>query len=433
MIDNTSTEKSLKRRLARVLARAQLACWAVPLRTLRQMSGLRPPVVPLGEAGNILVIRPDEIGDVVLTSPFLRELRRAAPSAHIALLVKTACRELVVHCPYVDAVHALNFAPDGSDGYRVHLRWSAWRLRWSRVPRRGFDLVLLPRRDADWYDAEFVGHLLAGHGVLLVHRDRVVKNCSPSPPDPPFAFEPYSNPHIEHEVLHNLRFLRWCGVPGATDPRLEVWLTDTDRIFARSWLDRHLPCSAPLVVLHPSGGRSPLKQWPHEKFRALLIQLLTEKSCNFLVLGGKEENWIAKEFSCVVSQRTAIAVGEFTLRQLCAILEEAELFVGGDSGPMHLAAAVGTPVIAILGSTSEVRFRPWGSYSQVVSRRYACSPDSLATFENRCQLCRYPEPRCLTELSVESVLAEARALLAPCDSEARYQLLQREGANITES
>lgn len=423
MTDSRSSATRWKQRFARVLEPPSFARWAAPYRTLRHVLGWSFGRVHLNDARNILVIRPDEIGDVVLTGPFLRELRRAAPRAHIALLVKTACRELVEHCPYVDAVHALNFCTGGI-GYHLRLRWAAWCLRWSRLPWLGFDLVLLPRRDADWYDSEFVGHLLAGHGALLVHRDKAVKNSPQMPLDQPMAFESFSNPHIEHEVLHNLRFLGWCGAADVTSSHLELWFTSADRNIARDWLTQHLPRRAPLVVLHPSGGRSRLKQWPIENFHAVLNLLLAETSCDFLIFGGEEEGWIAMEFSCVAGERVAVAVGQFTLRQLSAVFEEATLFLGGDSGPMHLAAAAGVPVIAVFGSTSEVRFSPWDSHCKVVSKHYDCSPDVLRTYENRCQSCRFPEPRCLTELSVESVVVEVREALYSGQSETGYQMVK---------
>lgn len=389
--------------------------WAAPIRTLRQIFGWRPTRILLHEAEGILVIRPDEIGDVILTGPFLRELRQAAPRAHITLLVKIACRELVEHCPYVDAVHALNFgAVDDAD--RIRLYWAAFILRLSRLSWKGFDLVLLPRRGIDWYNSKLVGHLLAGRGAILVHRESLIKTSLLPPPDPQVNSECYSNPHIEHEVLHNLSFLQWCGDTDAMNARLELWISEADRQFARSWLRHHLPRRAQLVVMHPTGGSSRLKQWPIVNYRALLNNLLTETCFNFLIIGGSEEMWVRSEFARDVCKRVSLAVGELTLRQLSGVLQEAVLFIGGDSGPMHLAAAAGTTVIAVFGPTSELRFHPWGSHCNVVSQHYACSPDKRATFEGRCETCCFPEPRCLTELSVESLLSKVRSVLLKMSS-----------------
>jgi ADP-heptose:LPS heptosyltransferase len=93
-------------------------------------------------------------------------------------------------------------------------------------------------------------------------------------------------------------------------------------------------------------------------------------------------------------------------------LEKAALFVGGDSGPAHLAAASGTAVVGLLGPTSTIRFRPWGGHCRVASLSYPCSPDVVRTYRDRCWSCPFTEPRCLTELPVETVLDECHAALA---------------------
>jgi ADP-heptose:LPS heptosyltransferase len=361
--------------------------------------------VRLAGAKRILVIRPDEIGDVVLTGPFLRELRNAAPNATIALIVKNACRELVECCPYIDAVYGLDFIGGGSDGHRLRLCLAARRLP------QGYDIVLLPRCDVDWYDSRLIGHLLAGRGALVVHRDTVVQRSFKIPSDPPIATITHFNSKIEHEAVRPLRFLWQCGAKLSTDDRLEVWPNGDDRDFALL-LVRQIGGDKPLMVLHPSGGNSPLKRWPSRHYHALLDCVEKVSPCNVLVVGGKDEDWIAREFSSRSSNRIILVPGIFTLRQLSAVLERAVLFVGGDSGPMHLAAAAGVPTIGIFGPTSEVRFGPLGTGSAIVSQRYACSPDALGTFIDRCSKCIYAEPRCLTELPVELVFAKIQHILA---------------------
>jgi heptosyltransferase-2 len=388
------------------LADPKIARWAAPVRTLRQICGAGPVRLSVTQARRILVIRPDEIGDVVLTSPFLRGLRGAAPQAHITLLVKIACHELARNCPYVDQLERIDFHSSGTWRYRLRLILTAWNLRLKHLWFRGFDLVILPRRDPDWYGAELVGHVLAGRGTLIVHREKVVDNSPAGPPDLPVDLDSYSNPHIEHEVMHHLRFLRWCGAADAAGSELELWLSESDISTARLFLRQSFPEPGPLIVIHPSGGNSPLKQWPVEKFQELHAALLNETSANFLIIGGPGEEWISNAFAS--TDRTSVGVARFTLNQVAAVLGQAVLFVGGDSGPMHIAAAMCVPVVAVFGSTSEVRFRPLSSCSSVVSLRYACSPDERQTYKDRCPKCDFSEPRCLTELSVEAVLSAVR-------------------------
>lgn len=390
---------------------ARQARWLAPSRTLRQVHGWRPLRVDVSAAKAILVIRPDDIGDLVLTGPFLRALRASAPDAHISLLVKTALRDLVALCPHVDAVHGLGFGAATGAVSRLRLLVEARRLR-GLLPSGGADLVLLPRSDVDWYDSALIGHLLAGDGAIVRNRDASGRPASAGPPDPAVAVEDFDNPVMEHEVLRSLRFLAWCGGPETSDSRLEAWIGEADRAFARTWLARHFARPAPLLVMHPSGGRSRLKQWPIDRFKATLRDLKATTSFNILIIGGAGEGWMAEAFVDEVCERCALGIGAFGLRQLWAVLEQSALFVGGDSGPMHMAAAAGTRVIGVFGPTSELRFRPWGPDCSVVSLRYPCTPDLDGSFEDRCKGCHFQEPLCLTQLPAERVVAEIHAACA---------------------
>ena len=316
---------------------------------------------PLAEAHRILVIRPDEIGDVVLTTPFLRALRQAAPRAHITLLVKTACRELVEHCAFVDSVLALNFDYRGWDGDRVRLFLCSLRLRLSRGTWRGFDLVLLPRRSADFYRAELVAHLLAGRGAVLLHRERPGLFTGPAPRDARISFQSYSNPEVEHDVVHDLRFARWCGAGRAFDARLELSLTASDREFARTVLKD----GGRYVALAPGAGH-PLRCWPVERFSAIATWLRDQQGMTPVLLGKRGDPQFAGAMNFI---------GRTTLRQAAAVFERCELFVGNDSGLKHIAAAMGVPVVEISGfrrggaanhANSPSRFHAWGVQHCVV-------------------------------------------------------------------
>lgn len=387
----------------------RLWIWGAPRRAWRLRSGAPPHRPALADAERILVIRPDELGDLVLSTAFLRELRRAAPAAGITLLVKSANAELAALCPYVDAVASLGFDPNWSPQQQCRLWREALRLSWRREFRRGFDLVLLPRRDADWARAEMVAHYLAGRGAVLAHRESAIQNTQRPPPQPELADACFSNPiPDEYEATHNLSFLRWLGASPVSD-RLELWFSEPERAAAEAWLARRGLAPGNFIVLHPSGGRSTLKQWPRARFAELHAALLRETSKSALVIGGPDETWIAAAFPA--TSRTQTSVGELSPRQLAAVLSHAALFVGGDSGPLHIAAAAGAPVVGVFGSTSIARFAPRGARAHVVSLRYACSPDTLRTFENRCQRCRFDSPLCLHELPTSAVLKACRESL----------------------
>jgi ADP-heptose:LPS heptosyltransferase len=365
---------------------APILKWAAPIRSLRRVFRFQRRHVALADARTILVIRPDEIGDVVLTSPFLRALRSAAPAAHIALVVKTACRELVEECPYVDAVYAFDFS-SGSNR-RLRLCWNAWNLRRHVLYRRGFDFALLPRRGHDYYDSKFLAHLLAGNGTILAHRDAIVTPAS-APARGVSAISYLSNPNIEHEVLHNLRFLRWCGAVEEPPGRLETWLTSEDRQFAESVLIGNRR----YVAIAPGAGLES-RCWPAERFSALASSLKEAYGLTAVQLGAPGDP------SCGLG---IDLIGRTTLRQAAAIIERCALFVGNDSGLMHLAAAVTVPVVEISGfrkggdtahANSPFRFGPWG-----VAHRVVQPPTGLAVLA-------------IQEVSVENVGGACAALLS---------------------
>src|SRR5262249_37523646 len=146
-------------------------------------------------------------------------------------------RELVEHCPYVNAVHTLDFSHHNRR--RLRLCWGAWRLRLSRRISMDFDLVLFPRRGPDYYDSVLLGHLLAGKGAILTNHQSMEQGASVGPRASEGLATYFANHQIEHEVLHNLRLLQQCGIAEPFSHDLELWSTDSDQIFARSWLDRH--------------------------------------------------------------------------------------------------------------------------------------------------------------------------------------------------
>lgn len=406
--------RMLRNALGRVLRNEKRAAWlCAPVRMAKRALGVRPARLVVPECRRILVIRPDEIGDVVLTSSFLRNLRLAAPSAKISAVVSTACRSLWEHCPYLNAVFSLPFAVRGSEdsGGRHDLgalMSAALRLKLTRM-RTGFDLVLLPRADADWYGAEMAAHVLAGRGAVAMNSaDFISWNFAP-PQSPGLADFRYVCNKPQREPKANLEFLDWCGGV-AGDDALEFWHSPKDTAFVETWLarlrrnDRH-------VVFHPPGSRSQLRRWPAGRSRELIEKLLTRTDFSVVVVGGRQDEWVLEELDCFRNHpRVSVALHAFTLPQLGALIRACGFFVGGDSGPMHIAAAVGARTIGIFGPGTPTRFGPCGPLTDVVSLRYDCTPEIRQTWD-RCEVCVHDENRCLTELSADLVMDRFLALI----------------------
>ncbi len=370
------------------------------LRRMRRVA--EPPL--LRDAGSILVVRFDEIGDFVLNSAFLRELRRNAPRARITLAVQRSCRELAEACPHVDAVivrraEGLAFTRSQAAAQRR----SILRQNFARLFSRPYDLILVPRRGPDYYGAAFFAYT-SGTGWSIGLRDEAVPAHLSGFYFPQFLDLQVSAGPVAHESESPLRIIgRLGGSAASADP--EIWLGSEDRLWAGSFIARHFQPGRPVAVVHPSGGHSRLKAWPPESFAEVVAQLSKRHpALQWLVVGGAEEAAQAARVAAARGVAAVNAAGATGLRQLAALLSRSALFVGGDSGVMHLAAAAGTPVVAVFGSTSEIRFRPKGPRAEVVSLRLPCSPDRDGSFDDRCKRCIYPEPRCLLDLGVGAVL-----------------------------
>jgi heptosyltransferase-2 len=201
--------------------------------------------------------------------------------------------------------------------------------------------------------------------------------------------ETHIGPNIEHEALMPLRLLDWLGTSACHDPRLELWLAATDRKYA----DELLAVGEPLVAM-ATGASHPSRCWPIARFAALAEWLSHEYHASVILLGAPGD----PEFSAALN-----LVGRTTLRQAAALIERCDLFIGNDSGLMHVAAAAKISVVEISGfprhgspshPNSPERFGPWG-----VPHRILRPPSGTADL-------------CVSAIAVDEVRSACSALLS---------------------
>lgn len=359
---------------------------------------------------SIIIFRLDAIGDVVLSSAMLRELRRLYPTAHITLVVSSTTRSLVEHCPYVDEVLD---KPTGSYELRsligdlkAMVAFSSRQLR-----RRHWDLALVPRWDVDMYFATLmslyagatrrvaftekvsIGKRLFNWGFDTLCTD-VLPPCSPS----------------RHEVERGLDMVRYLGGQ-IESANLEVWLTPADEAFAaRIWSDFGL-AESEVVFAFGIGASQSRKRWPAKAF-AELIDILRSRFefTAALVYGGNEE-LLAREIQDHTEAKL-LPLQRPSLREAVAFLSRCALFIGNDSGPKHMAAAAGIPVVEISchpvdgdpeSALNPHRFGPYTSRSMVVQPDRAKEPCSRG--------CSSAEAHCITQVSPAQVAERAAGLL----------------------
>lgn len=311
-----------------------------------------PVVGPRAAAPTLLVVRTDRLGETLLTLPLLEALRAARPGWHLAMLVHPALRELFEGHPAIDEVLA---EPSlGSPWWRRAARlaqlWRSWRIETIVIsnPKKEYHL-------AAWLAGirRRIGYRQKWAGLLT----RALPNQKPL--------------GAHHELEYNLELLAAFDVPRPSTPtlRLPVSLSDDQRVGATlEGLFGHSPDR--LVAVHPwtSDAR---KQWPAERFAELIARVRAGRDARVVLIGGEAERPRARALN-LADTGVADLTGCLSLRESAALLRRACVLVSSDSGPAHLATAVGTPVVALFGAesgaTGPTRWRPWGPGHTVITK-----------------------------------------------------------------
>jgi lipopolysaccharide heptosyltransferase II len=372
-----------------------------------------PEAFDVSRVKRVLVVRLDAVGDGVLNTALLRELRRALPRAWITAVVSPQLYPLLEVCPYLDEVLPFDCA--------VPFRWRVFLLPWralhlarSEFWRRHFDLAILPRREFDFSCGAFLVFFSRAFW-RFGYTEHVNPRKHRLNPGADTLFTTVIQPQhaCQHEVNYNLEVLRALGGE-PEDDRTELWTSAEDEAFADAVLGSQDSVDRELLIGLAPGSSSWLRRWPAEKFAALVRAVLEVDECRFVVVGGKDEFELGAVITAGASNVLNL-VGKTTLRQCAAILRRCTVVVANDSGPMHMAAAVGTHVVALYGSTCEHRFGPWKNHT-IVTLDYPCRPCHQGHVIDSCRTCIFDRPRCLTELPVDRVVAAVRAQLSRATS-----------------
>lgn len=303
----------------------------------------------------ILVIKFSAVGDLVLMTPSLRALRRRFPKAHLTLLVGRDGSELLNRCPYLNELIVFDRQKHGSP---LGVLRMGKRLRAHQV-----DVVVdfQNNRLSHWIGFLSLAPLRYGYGGrrfswLLTHRA--------TPPDRPI-------PPVEHQ-FHLLQLL---GSEGASS-HLELWPGRLDEERAESILkSAWIAENQPIVAVHPSGSAEWLsKRWPVERYAQLIDELALLAKVRVVLTGSPRERPLAEEIERQAKVKPIVSVGLTSLNELAALLRRVQVFVGGDTAPLHIAAAVGTPIVALFGATDPVRHLPPAPSLKLLKKEIPCSP-----------------------------------------------------------
>jgi predicted lipopolysaccharide heptosyltransferase III len=288
----------------------------------------------------ILLFKLRYIGDVLLTTPAVRLVRRSFPQAHITIVVNQGTEDVFRHNPHVTRVLTVDRA-----GWCNQLRLR----RALRKQKYEVSVDFASGDRAAWLSLLSGVPLRVGLATPKGLR-RLIHNRQLPIPQP-----------MIHAVDLYLALAREAFDVETTDKALELHTGTDDEQFAASLLEKQRLAGRPFVALHV-GGRYPFNRWPLENW-ARLAEVLPWPA---VFVGGAQD---VSDVNTVLAQtkaRTVSLAGQTTVLQLAALLRQAAVFVGNDSGPMHIAAAMGTRVVALFGSSDPVAWGPWGDGHVVI-------------------------------------------------------------------
>ena len=338
-----------------------------------------PPDLATISADRICVVKPSALGDVVQSLPLLPVLRQRFPGAEIAWVINQELADLLDGHRDIDRL--IRFSRKGP--------FASWRRTLGELRAGAFDLVLdlqgllrtgimtaltrAPMRVG--LETAREGSWLACHAVVSGTGRKVPA----------------------HERYWRVAEALGCG---SLAPRTEVPIRAEDRDWAQAQFAR---LHEPVLAIHP-GAKWKTKRWPVEKFAAIAAKATRHYGFATLILGSRDEQAVANQLAellqrFVPSATVMSLAGQTTLKQLAAVLESADVLLTNDSGPMHLAAGLGTPVVGVFTCTSAVRSGPPGKQHELVSTELKCA----ASYRKCCPYRGRKHMACLEELGTERV------------------------------
>lgn len=331
---------------------------------------------------SIIIRMPNWIGDFVMATPILTDVRQAFPEAEITAMCQTPLGELLLKDKSIDEV--FSFTRASSFTRRIQRRDIIEKLR-----QGNYDLGILLTNSfssAWWFWQGGVKRRLGyvGHWRRFLLSDPVFREGASD----------------EHLVVTYKKLLRPLGIEiSETKPRL--FLGEEELQQARSLLKK-LNLNTPLIGMNPGAAYGSAKCWLPERFREVTEKLLERKDLSILYFGDQKTSPLVKEICQGLPARVVNLAGVTSLRELSCLIKLCSVFLTNDSGPMHIAAAVGTPIVALFGSTNPTKTGPYKT-GRVIHKQVSCSP----CYQRVCPI----DFRCMKQIASQEVIEEILTLL----------------------
>jgi heptosyltransferase-2 len=349
----------------------------------------------------IIVRGTNWVGDAMMTLPALRELRRLFPEAHITLATRSWAKGLFNDADFVDELQI----HDGR-GLRSFFRQvRAWR-------KGRFDLAVLLTNSFESALVAALARIPMRIGYTADRRAGLLTH--------PIDLPEWRS--TKHEIFYYLKIiagLEWIFTRQQTfldvQPDASLEVSEVRKDEARYLLKRQgVAEDRPLIALCPGSINSRAKRWPAESFAVLADRCVDTLQAQILLVGSKEELEVSRQVADRMHNKPIVLTGQTHIAEVVAVLSITDLLITNDTGPAHIAAALGRPTLVIFGPTNPLTTRPFSPFAEIIRHPPDCAP---------CMLRDCPiDHRCMTAITPDDVFARAREMLsgklqfAACDS-----------------
>lgn len=337
----------------------------------------------------ILIVRTDRLGDVVLSTPVIKAMRDAYPESYIAFMTRPYARDIVEGNPYLNEVilYDKKGKEKGFFGNLVFIK---------ELKDKGFDVAVILHPNVRAHVITFMAGIpeRVGYdkkfGFLLTKRIPHTKQFG-----------------LKHEVDYNLDVLKYIGIE-PKDRTVYVPIRRHGEVKIDALFEKSGVSSADIIVaLNPSAS-CPSKRWPVERFADIANILIEKYKVKIFVVSSSDDKGLGDRLAALIKGGCVNLSGHTVVMDLASLLKRAKLFISNDSGPVHIASALGTPTIAIFGRSdrglSPERWGPTGKRDVALHKDIGC-PECAA---HECAI----GFKCLEAVTVEDVLAAADKILA---------------------
>ncbi len=337
-----------------------------------------------GAGKRILIVNVNWVGDVIFSTPFIKAIRDAYPDAYIACLIHPRCVQILEGSPRIDEI--IVYDEEGR-----HKSFIGKLMLVASLRKNNFDIAFILHRSFTKALLTFLSGVKERIGYPTKNRGLLLTRTIDLPEEE------------IHKVEYFLGLARGSGIE-VRESSYEFFVQDADRESMKKFLKEHgVMYKDRLVVLCPGGNWGP-KRWPKQNFASLADMLAEGLGAKIVLSGAKKDSALVEEIRGMMRSVPVISCGKTTLKELGALVEMSDLVIANDSGPMHLAVAMKSHVIALFGPTSPALTGPYGKGNyKVIWKTEGCE---VPCYDVTCT-----DNRCMALITVEDVFEESKKVL----------------------